>query len=757
MSLSRSTGEWSLAVRQQASVARLGQLGLQGMALDELLGEALTAVADTLGVRTSAVLELLPGWKEFTPRSAIHDGTMLSARDLARLTVPAGRSSMPGYTVMQGTAVVSSDMHADQRFQAVSDQYGVPATSGVCAPVGWGEQPWGVLCVWSDVRREWTDDDVHFVQSVANTLGLAIARQMVETALRDSSARLDLSLGAGRLGAWTLQVEEDRLDLSPSALEVIGLTTVDYDGVGDSFMQVVEAGDRAMVRGDAYRVFRQGGGEQHTVFRVNRPDNGERRWLEVWGRLVTEPDGGQRLVGVVADITQRREAEEMKEALLEREQSARVAAELARERLTLLSEASARFSQSLDTTLILSSLLAVCVPTLADVCLVDLQDDGGELVEAAATAANPEVLATVRELRRRRAELGRVGGLWSERRVAGRVEPVLRPELPRDQIEAAAEDEEHLALYDRVDLRASIVVPMVARGRVMGVLTLMAAGTHRVYDADQLALVEELAARASLAIDNAKLFESRARVARSLQAALLPPALPDITCLDLAARYQVAESDTEIGGDFYDVIEIGPTSWGIVVGDVCGRGTDAAAITGLMRHSMRTAVIREQLPSRVLAQVNDAVVDQIDDASFCTAAFVHIEAAEEEGAPIRVVASSAGHPRPVVLRADGRAELIDCSGLLLGVVPALELVDVELDLGPGDTLVLYTDGVTEARCGRELFGEERLLEALRGQVGQDAAGVAAGLESAVRSWQDGADDDTAILVAQVPSGSCGSD
>jgi sigma-B regulation protein RsbU (phosphoserine phosphatase) len=225
--------------------------------------------------------------------------------------------------------------------------------------------------------------------------------------------------------------------------------------------------------------------------------------------------------------------------------------------------------------------------------------------------------------------------------------------------------------------------------------------------------------------------------------------LPHIDSLGLAARYRVAEADIEIGGDFYDVIEVGDACWGVVVGDVCGRGPEAAALTGLMRHSVRTSVVRESLPSRVLAQTNDAVLDQIDDARFCTAAYLRLEPGPV-GAPVRVLASSAGHPRPVVLRADGSAELVDCAGLLLGVVPSPALVDVELTLGAGDSIVLYTDGVTEARRGKELFGEQRLLDELRSLAGLDADGIAAGLDEVVRAFQDGANDDVAIVVVQVP-------
>jgi len=745
MSPNRSTGEWSLAVRQQACVARLGQLGLQGGDLQGLLEEALLSLADVLGVRNIALLELQPSWRDLSGRAAVHDAQVVDQAIVDKVRVPAGRESMAGYTVMQGIAVVSTDIDADQRFQVRAPDYGIPARAAITAPVGWGERPWGVLVVYSDVVRAWTDDDVHFVQSVANTVGLAIARDRVEHELRDSSARLELSLGAGGLGAWTWDVRADQVDLSAAALAIYGTDDATFAGTGDHFLELVHPDDRATLRGEVYEAL-QTTGEQHNLYRAVRPD-GEVRWVESWGRLLQENGEPNRLVGVIADVTDRRLAEETKEALLAAEQRARVEAEQARERLTLLAEASARFSGSLDPPVIAASLPEFCVPLLADVCMVDLYDEVGDLREEAAAAHTPEALADVRALRRKRAELGGQGGVWSEARVAARMESVFEPDITDERYQAAASDAEHLVLFRRLHARSSLVVPLVARDRVIGVLTLIATEPGRRYEPDQLALVEELAARAALALDNGRLFASRNRVARSLQAALLPPALPKIAGLGLAARYRVAEADIEIGGDFYDVIEVGEGAWGVVVGDVCGRGPDAAALTGLMRHSVRTAVVREARPSRVLALANDAVLDQIDDARFCTAAYLRIEPGAV-GEPVRVTASSAGHPRPVVLRADGRAELVECSGLLLGVVPAPALIDVDVVLQPGDAIVLYTDGVTEARQGKELFGERRLLDALRALAGGDAEAIAAGLDDAVDRYQDGASDDVAIMVVQ---------
>ena len=458
MTLNRSSGEWSLAVRQQACVARIGQLGLKGGDFQELLDEAMRGLAETLGVRSVVLLELLPNWRELMGRAAVIDGEAIDLRLVERVRVPAGRESMAGYTVMQGVAVVTADIPNDQRFVVRAGEYGIPAHAAITAPVGWGERPWGVLIVYSDVVRTWSDDDVHFVQSMANTIGLAIARHRAEHELRDSSARLELSLGAGGFGAWTWDITADSVELSPSALEIYGLTLEQFGGQAVDLLELVHPEDRGMLRGDVYEAI-QTSGEQHNVYRAVRPD-GDVRWVESWGRLLEESGHPYRLVGVIADITERRLVEETKEALLAAEQQARVEAEQARERLTLLAEASSRFSLSLDPEVTVRSLADICVPLLADLCLVDLFDDQGELVEAVAEARDAPALAGLRALREKRAELGDDAGIWSEMQVALSGESVLIPALTEDVYRAAASDEEHLEMFRRFDARSAMVLPL---------------------------------------------------------------------------------------------------------------------------------------------------------------------------------------------------------------------------------------------------------------------------------------------------------
>ena len=748
MSSDRSPGEWNLAVRLQEAVAHLGQVGLESSDLEAVLREAMVVASDALAVGHVGLFELLPDGKRLRGRAGIDDGKVMRRRSMAKLVIPSGRGSLPGYVMEAGTSVVSEDLVGDPRFTALAPERGIDVRAALASPISSSDGFWGVLVVYDASLRRWTDDEVHFVQSIANTMGLAIQRSGIERALRDSSTRLDLSLAAGGFGAWSWAIDDDEVELSPSALTMYGLTEAAFDGTGEAFLAVTHPDDRATLRDDVYRAL-ETNGEQHHLVRIIRQDTGEVRWIEIWGRIVDDHAGHQQMVGVTADVTDRRRAEQAKEAMLASEHQARLDAEAARERLAFLAGASARLSSSLDVAVTLETLVDLCVPYLADVCLIDLIDDDGNLAEAAGRAVDQQSLDDVRELRRRRAALGGVGGVYSERLVALHGETVIHTVLVDADYEAASSDEEHLAVFRRFGCHSVVVAPLLGRSGVRGVLSLLFNRPGRSYDHDDLALIEEFATRATLAIDNGLLFHSRNRVARSLQDALLPPAMPRIPGIELAARYDVAEADVAIGGDFYDVIPIAPGSWGMVVGDVCGRGPDAAALTGLVRHSVRAAVVREQLPSRVLAHTNEAMLQQIDDSRFCTAAYLSVELDPECPSTVRVGASSAGHPRPVLVRADGRAEALECSGTLLGVVAEPALVDIAVELAPGDAVVLYTDGVTEARRGTEQFGEDRLVAALAALAGGTAEELASGLEHAVAGFRRSARDDMAILVVQV--------
>ena len=562
--------------------------------------------------------------------------------------------------------------------------------------------------------------------------------------LTDSVARLDLTLSAGGLATWDWDLLRNEAGWGAAAADVIGIDLEGFDRRPESFLAAIHPDDR-----DDHRrrivAAAKAGADFHNEVRVAHAD-GEVQWLEVRGRVVTAADGTpRRMIGVVADITERSLVEGIKTRLLEREHKARLEAERARERLALLAEVGASLMSSLDSGWVLQSLPRLLVPRIGDWCAVDIVGESGDIEQVSIVHAEPGGEADVRAMRRWRNQAGG-DGLWSVRRTMRTGAAELVVEVSDADLARVAVDDDHLDLLLRLAPRSAITVPLMAQGRMMGGITVVA--THeRRFEPDDLTLMENIAGRVAMAIENARLFESRIQVARALQQTLLPPALPDIAGADIAARYRVAADGIDIGGDFYDLFPMDDTTWAVVIGDVCGKGAGAAAVTGLFRHTVRAVAMGDRSPAEVLRSTNDAILGRIDDTRFCTAVFVALRAAPS-GLDVRVACG--GHPRPVVVRADGTVERVDVSGTLLGILPDPILDDVALRLEPGDAIVLYTDGVTEARRGHEQFGDGRLVDALAlmaaaGDVTAD--GLAEGLEAAITDFQNGgAGDDVAVVV-----------
>jgi serine phosphatase RsbU (regulator of sigma subunit) len=259
-------------------------------------------------------------------------------------------------------------------------------------------------------------------------------------------------------------------------------------------------------------------------------------------------------------------------------------------------------------------------------------------------------------------------------------------------------------------------------------------------------LLGELARIASLAIENARLEERERHIARTLQGSLLPPSLPEIPGMEAAARYLPGGEGTAVGGDLYDLFPV-DDQWAMVVGDVCGKGAEAAALTAMLRYTVRAEVVHHGSPGEVLGLLNAAILRQYHDVRFCTVLHGRLQIGAG-GAHLTM--ASGGHPQPLLLRAGGAVETVDCGGPLLGVIRDVEHPDVTVELRPGDALVGYTDGVTEGRGTEGLFGDERLAEVLAGCAGADAGTIAERITAAALAFQGGrAQDDLAVLVLRV--------
>ena len=401
--------------------------------------------------------------------------------------------------------------------------------------------------------------------------------------------------------------------------------------------------------------------------------------------------------------------------------------------LALLAEASEMFAGTLDVTLAVTLAAQLVVPRFATWSAVYvLEEDGARL---AALTHRDE--AQVPDLQ----EKLRSGGAA---RTVDRLVPELREQpslLARADLAAVLGGE---PLQDEV-----LAVPLVARRHPLGLLLAGRGGTGR-YAREDVGLLLDLARRAALSIDNARLYEERTQIAQALQASLLPPDLPTAPGVAFGARYAAAGGGNDVGGDFYDVFSLRERGWGVAIGDVCGKGAEAAAITGLARNVLRLLTREGRSTPEALRHLNAAILELGDRGRFCTASLATLHRQDDR---LLVRLSSAGHPQPVLVRADGTVGFVGSSGDLLGVLDEVEVGDDEVQLGAGDALVFYTDGVTERRDGSTMFGEYNLLSACRSAAGGSADDIAGALEQAVRTFSvDASRDDMAVLVVQASAG-----
>jgi hypothetical protein len=290
---------------------------------------------------------------------------------------------------------------------------------------------------------------------------------------------------------------------------------------------------------------------------------------------------------------------------------------------------------------------------------------------------------------------------------------------------------------------ARLGVPLTGRGRELGRLEVVQGAGHDFTARDE-AILTQLALLASVAIANARLYEREHTIAQTLQRSLRPGALPAVPGISAAVRFRPAGEGVELGGDFYDLYRGRGDTWAALIGDVQGKGPDAAAVTALARHTLRVAAAYEDRPSGVLALLHRALREQ-NAGRFITLAYAHMRWAAGR---LQVELACGGHPLPLLVRPDGRVEPVGRLGTLLGTDIEPELADVTVELAPGDQLVLYTDGVTEVRRRRrEVFGVRQLTALLETCGGLPPDAVAARVEAAVLAASHGhLRDDVAILV-----------
>ncbi|WBB65505.1 SpoIIE family protein phosphatase [Micromonospora sp. WMMD812] len=387
--------------------------------------------------------------------------------------------------------------------------------------------------------------------------------------------------------------------------------------------------------------------------------------------------------------------------------------------LTFLAEASELLAQSLDVELTMALIPQLVVPRLGQWCAVHTTDEWGRLRLAAATHADESVLP---QLHKVLAETG--------------------PDSVQARLREASRSAAQVPLGGPME---GFAVPLIARGQRLGTLAVGRHQRHR-HDPDEVAVLEDVARRAALAIENARIHAERRRVAQTLQQSLLPPVLPLVEGIGFAAEYVPTGGDADVGGDFYDVLPLPDGRWLVVIGDVSGKGVQAAAVTGLVRDVIRVLVGDGKPLPEVLARLNETLVER-GGGRYCTLALAAV--GPGDGDQLDVSLHLAGHDRPVLLRGRGGGAFVGAGGTALGLLDTIASPTADVPLGPGDALVFYTDGVTERRRGRELFGTDRLRDAAAPLAGYSADVVAARLRATALGFSvEPPRDDIAILVVR---------
>ncbi|WP_189132657.1 SpoIIE family protein phosphatase [Wenjunlia tyrosinilytica] len=461
----------------------------------------------------------------------------------------------------------------------------------------------------------------------------------------------------------------------------------------------------------------------------------EHVWSVSYYRL-QEPSG--RVLGVadwVVDITDRHRAA--------------VEAAQARERLALVADASARVGTALDLRRTAEELAEVTVPRLGDMAAVDVLDsvlvgeisphstaDGPAAFRALARKATGDTLEAVRDAD----PVGALTQYGPERLITQSVRqarPILVPRVTDAWLPRIAGNEQAARVLRGAGLHSCMALPLIARGNVLGALSLFRTGTPRPFDEQDLLLAGELAARAAVGIDNARLYARERETALTLQRSLLPAPPPELHGMEIASRYRPAASAAEVGGDWFDVLPLKGGRVGLVIGDVMGSGVRAAAIMGQLRTTIRAFATLDLPPAPLLGHL-DALAETLGD-SFATCTYAVFDPRTRE-----CEFATAGHLPPAIVHSDGRAELLalpPAAPLGVGGVPFTSVTSV---LPEGALIALYTDGLVERRHESIDTGLEALLSLLEGP----ARPLEAMCDSILDTLHHSTEDDVALLLAR---------
>jgi PAS domain S-box-containing protein len=551
-----------------------------------------------------------------------------------------------------------------------------------------------LVTTWS--KRRYTADDVSFAQVLANRLGLALDNAGLFSDLESVERRLDTVMSMLDEAITVHDAHGDLVYANDAAARWLGFTRpqelVNAAEQDLTRRLVIWAEDGTRLDRDLiaqrFRARRLPRGEQ---VRIALEATDEELWAVVKSEPINAPDGSLLYaVTTIEDVTELKRSEFTQQ---------------------VLARAGELLGASIDYEQIVQAVARVAVPQFADWCSVSIPDQTGILQQVAVAHSDPD-----------RVELAR----RSSERCAVRMDD--GPRLMRS-----------------AGLGSAVAVPMLAGAKIVGVLVFGNDPGSRSFDQSDLTIAMEIAGRAGIAVENARLAGEQADVARVLQRGLRPAQLPAMRGFEVATMYRPAGEVNEVGGDFYEAFEI-EGGWMLAIGDVMGRGAAAASITALARYTIRTAGKLTGDPRSAALMLDDSLKQGMD-LSLCSAVVLVLPDSDRD--PARASLLVAGHPLPLLVRAGG-VRPVGQPGPLLGAPDQPHWEVTALELSRGDQLVLYTDGVTEARGERERFGEDRLRSSLSAVT--DPSQTVAQIESALDSFLVGPPQDDAAMLAVLRPG-----
>jgi PAS domain S-box-containing protein len=546
-------------------------------------------------------------------------------------------------------------------------------------PFGQAERPYGQA-------------DLELAGELARRAALAIDNARLFSALRRLERRLEAILTSVAEAITVIDRDGQTVFANQAAADLLGfptpaeLTSAPPGAIMSRFRVCTEQGDELDLESmPARRLFRGEHPEPLLVQNIVRATGAE-RWLIVRASPIVDPETSRidYAVNVFENITE-----------VKRVQLAE----------SFMAEASRVLASSMDYTETLQEIARLAVPRIADWCAVDVLGESGEIERVAVHHSDPRKIALAERLNRSYHPSPEDPAGVSEVIRSGMAR--LYSDIEPDALAAYARDSAHLELLREVQATAVIIVPLAAPTRTLGAITLVSSGSSRHLTEADLGLAVRLGRRAGTAVENARLYTERARIAHTLQRALLPESLAEIDGGEVQTLYSAAGELNEVGGDFYDVFDYDEDRTMLVIGDVCGKGPRAAGVTALARHTLRAAAIGGRTPTEMLATLHRALLRQPPGADMCTVCLIVLTRVEHE---VRLTIALAGHPPPLLISPWGDVAQVGQSGTILGVVNPLNISESELTLGAGETLLLYTDGVIEAGRPDHLLGEEGLLE-----------------------------------------------